>query len=775
MAEIYDDLFLGRLEAGLRDALPRWGLSSGTELQLLTISENATFRASDPKSGSDVIFRVHRPGYHSKAEIGSELAWVEALRRDGVVATLEAMPQTDGELIADIDDEGVVRHVVAFGMLPGKEPDEGEDLARWFRELGAVNARLHAHARNWRKPADFVRKVWDFDAMLGEVQLWGDWRAGPGLNAQGRAVLEQTAALLGELLKAYGKEEDRFGLVHADMRLANLLVDGDTLFVIDFDDCGFSWFLYDFAAAISFKEHESYIPALQAAWIEGYRTVAPLSDEDCAMIPVFVMLRRMLLTAWIASHSETPMAQAMGEDYTHGTVALARTFLDSYAPGSLMTSESKPILSLNAFGGASDDLQPDVAALVKRRRRSFGAGSVLFYDEPLHFVRAEGAYLYASDGRAYLDFYNNVPTVGHCHPRVVEAVRRQVGELNIHSRYLFDIAHDYAEKLLATFPAELSNLALTCTGSEANDLALRIARRASGGTGFIVTEAAYHGNTAAVTEVSPSSYKHGHPPPHVRMVPAPDPAKFGTDVAQGFGDAVAAAIAGMQADGIRFAGLLVDTIFSSDGVFADPAGFLAPAVEVARRAGGLFIADEVQPGFGRTGSGLWGFSRHGIVPDIVTLGKPMGNGYPIGGVVTRPELLGAYAADFGYFNTFAASPVATAAAMAVLDAIEEDRLIDNAASTGAHLASRLSRLQAKAPISAVRGAGLYLGVELRDAAEPLAELASHLVNGLRRQGILIGTAGRCGNVLKIRPPLCVNVGHADQLADAVEELLASAG
>ena len=301
-----------------------------------------------------------------------------------------------------------------------------------------------------------------------------------------------------------------------------------------------------------------------------------------------------------------------------------------------------------------------------RRRRAFGAGSVLFYNEPLKMLRAEGATMYASDGRAYLDFYNNVPTVGHCHPLVVEAVRKQVGELNIHSRYLFDIAHDYADRLLATFPAELSNVALTCTGSESNDLALRIARKASGGTGFVVTEAAYHGNTSAVTEVSPSSYKTGRPPPHVRIVPAPDPELFGNDLAQGFADAVSGAIAAMEADGIKFAGLLVDTIFSSDGVYADPPGFLAAAVDVTRKAGGLFIADEVQPGFGRTGHGMWGFARHGIVPDIVTMGKPMGNGYPIGGVVTRPELLSAFCADFGYFNTFAASPVATAAAMAVL-------------------------------------------------------------------------------------------------------------
>lgn len=331
--QLYDDKLLGRLEAGLRGALPRWGLSPETDLRLLTISENATFRARDGETEREVIFRVHRPGYHTRAEIASELAWVQALGREGVVDTLTAIPQGDGGLIADIDDDGVTRHVVAFGLLPGKEPAESDDLPAWFRRLGAINARLHVHARDWNKPDGFVRKIWDFDAMLGETRLWGDWRAGLGLDAPGRQVLERTAAVLAALLSAYGKGEDRFGLVHADMRVANLLVDGDTMSVIDFDDCGFSWFLYDFAAAVSFIEHEPIVPALQQAWIEGYRTVAPLADEDCAMIPVFIMLRRMLLTAWIASHSETPTAQAMGEAYTHGTVELARAFLRGHAPG----------------------------------------------------------------------------------------------------------------------------------------------------------------------------------------------------------------------------------------------------------------------------------------------------------------------------------------------------------------------------------------------------------------------------------------------------------
>lgn len=327
---MYSDDFLGRLEASLRAALPRWGLPPDSDVKLLTISENATFRARDAASGRELVLRVHRPGYHTRAEIASELAWLEALGREGVVATLTPVPLADGTLIADLDEGGVIRHAVAFELVSGREPAEGEDLPRWFRELGAINARLHAHAKSWERPAGFVRKRWDYDAMLGDVLLWGDWREGLGLDAEGRALLEQVARLLKEKLDAYGTGEDRFGLVHADMRVANLLVDGDRLSVIDFDDCGFSWYLYDFAAAISFTEHEPYIPALQAAWIEGYRTVAPLSDAECAILPTFIMLRRMLLTAWVASHAETPTAQAMGEAYTRGTVALGRAFLETH-------------------------------------------------------------------------------------------------------------------------------------------------------------------------------------------------------------------------------------------------------------------------------------------------------------------------------------------------------------------------------------------------------------------------------------------------------------
>lgn len=323
---MYDDDFLARLETGLRGALPLWGLTPDAALRLLTISENATFLA-EQAGDKPVVFRVHRPDYHSADEIRSELAWIERLRTDGVAATPAPLRMVDGDLLGAFDDSGALRHVVAFEFMSGAEPAPGDDLAGWFGSLGALTAGLHGHVRGWPRGGSFRRKRWDFDAMLGELRLWGDWRAALGLTPDGRALLERTAQALADRLSAYGAGPDRFGLIHADLRLANLLVEGDRLGVIDFDDCGFSWFMYDFAAAVSFIEHEPYIPALQAAWLDGYATVAPVRPEDVAMMPTFLMLRRMLLTAWIASHAETPTAQATGPDYTLGTLGLAERYL----------------------------------------------------------------------------------------------------------------------------------------------------------------------------------------------------------------------------------------------------------------------------------------------------------------------------------------------------------------------------------------------------------------------------------------------------------------
>jgi 4-aminobutyrate aminotransferase-like enzyme len=439
----------------------------------------------------------------------------------------------------------------------------------------------------------------------------------------------------------------------------------------------------------------------------------------------------------------------------------------------------KPILALNAFDmNDAAELGGALEERVRQRGKLFGAASVLFYDRPLEFVRGEGCWLYDADGVAYLDAYNNVPSVGHCHPHVVEAATRQMGKLNIHNRYLHQGIVDYAERLLATLPAPLSNITFTCTGSESNDLALRLASNFTGGEGIVVTEAAYHGNTALVTESSPTSYKHGAPPPRVRVVPAPDSYRIPQErLSDTFAGHVAAAIEDLKRNGIRFSALAVDSIFSSDGVFADPPGFLRTAIDVVHRANGLFIADEVQPGFGRTGAFLWGFQRHGLQPDIVTMGKPMGNGYPIGAVVMRPEILDAFCERYGYFNTYAGSPVAAAVGHAVLDVIERENLMENAMRVGEYLKQRLTDMSARHPeIGDVRGAGLYIGVELlrRGDGYSAPERAAAIINKLRDRRVLIGAAGRFGSVLKIRPPLCFSDVHADHLIAALDDVLTEA-
>ena len=414
--------------------------------------------------------------------------------------------------------------------------------------------------------------------------------------------------------------------------------------------------------------------------------------------------------------------------------------------------------------------------LIARRERLLGPAYRLFYANPVHFVRGEGVWLYDPDGKAYLDVYNNVASVGHCHPHVVAALARQSAVLNTHTRYITDGILDYAERLLATFPAELGHIMFTCTGSEANDLAYRAARTFTGGTGFIVTDLAYHGVTVAISELSPSLGAGITLGPHSRTVPAPDLYRSGgADVGATFARHVEAAIADMKAAGIKPAALLVDTIFSSDGVFSDPAGFLKPAVEAIRKAGGLFIADEVQPGFGRTGAGLWGFGRHGLIPDMVTMGKPMGNGHPVAAMVAKPEILQAFGEKTRYFNTFGGNPVSCAVGMAVLDVIENEGLVANAAAVGAHLMAGLKELAGRhALIGDVRGAGLFVGAELvtdRDSRAPATAETAALVNGLRDKRVLISAAGPAANVLKIRPPLVFSRDNADLFLTAVDEVL----
>jgi len=414
--------------------------------------------------------------------------------------------------------------------------------------------------------------------------------------------------------------------------------------------------------------------------------------------------------------------------------------------------------------------------LVERRANVLGPAYRLFYSNPVEIKRAEGVHLYDASGNDYLDAYNNVVSVGHSHPRVVAAITEQLNTLCTHTRYLQEGILDYAEDLLSTFEDEIGHAMFTCTGSEANDLALRMAKHHTGKKGIIVTSEAYHGNSELSAGFSPSMGENSPLGTWVRRVPAPDSYRHNSnDLGQWMAGHVADQISDLQRRGEGIAAFIADSLFSSDGIFADPQTVLGPIAEVVRKAGGVVIADEVQSGFGRSGSTLWGYQRHGIVPDIVTMGKPMGNGYPVAGLAVRPDIVATFGNDMRYFNTFGGNSVAMAAAHATLNVIRDEELMQNAATVGRLIQDGLRDIASRHEgIGDVRGSGLYIGVEMvrdRTTKQPDSETALALVNGLRERRVLISATGFNANVLKIRPPLVFGAQHADRLLSELETLL----
>lgn len=423
----------------------------------------------------------------------------------------------------------------------------------------------------------------------------------------------------------------------------------------------------------------------------------------------------------------------------------------------------------------------DIPAMMARRERLLGPNVTAFYETPLHIVKGEGVWLWDAEGRKYLDCYNNVPHVGHCHPKVVEAIARQAATLNTHTRYLHDGILDYVEALTARFDDSLTSAIMVCSGSEANDVALRMAQAATGNTGIIATDMTYHGNTALVSQLSTRKPPIGGFAPNLRHVPAPDSVRpLGGKPGAAFADAFAAevekAIASLDEAGFGTACLIVCPFFANEGFPDLPKGFLDKAVAAVRRAGGIIIADEVQPGFGRVGSHWWGHERIGLTPEIVTIGKPMANGHPVAAVVAGHETLAAFRNEFGYFNTFGGNPVSCAAAMAVLEIIDVECLVENAREVGDYALNGLRELQkTHRMIGDVRGAGLFFGAEmvLDDTMTPASDFTARVVEGMKARGILLNRLGKDYATLKIRPPMVFSRANADQLIETLDEVLAT--
>ncbi|WP_239685100.1 aspartate aminotransferase family protein [Ventosimonas gracilis] len=434
----------------------------------------------------------------------------------------------------------------------------------------------------------------------------------------------------------------------------------------------------------------------------------------------------------------------------------------------------------NAFDPSKlDGLPPATKGRIKRRSRALGPAYRLFYQQPVEVCRAQGVLLYDSDGNEYLDAYNNVVSVGHCHPKIIAAVHQQMQTLCTHTRYLQDGILDYAEDLLSTFGGKLSasgHAMFTCTGSEANDLALRIAMHHTGKRGIIITHEAYHGNSHLTASISPSLGDNSPLGTWVRQIPAPDAYRLPKEgLGQWMAGQVQKQIQDLERHGDGLAAFIVDSAFSSDGVYTHPTDLLAPVAEVVHAAGGLFIADEVQSGFGRLGDSLWGYQRHGVAPDIVTMGKPMGNGFPVAGIAILPEVVESFGRAMRYFNTFGGNSVAMAAAQATLNVIRDEGLLENAQSVGRFLKDGLLELaKSHASIGDVRGSGLYLGVEMvqdRSSKQSSPFAATYLVNALRERRVLISASGFDGNSLKIRPPLVFAKAHAERFLNELDGAL----
>ncbi|ACM31355.1 aspartate aminotransferase family protein [Agrobacterium rhizogenes] len=433
---------------------------------------------------------------------------------------------------------------------------------------------------------------------------------------------------------------------------------------------------------------------------------------------------------------------------------------------------------VNGFDPANlGKLDAKTRDIVERRAKFLGPAYRLMYAHPVEIARGSGSKLYDSAGNDYLDAYNNVPSVGHSHPKVVEAIHRQLETLCTHTRYLQDGILEYAASILPTFEDNIEHIMFTCTGSEANDLALRLACHHTGRNGVIITSEAYHGNSFMTAGFSPSLGPKSPLGTWVRRIPTPDSYRIAPqEMGAWLAGEVQKQIDDLEGHGDGLAAFYADSLFSSDGIYADPVGLLAPIAEVVRRAGGLFIADEVQAGFGRSGDRFWGYQRHGVTPDIVTMGKPMGNGYPVAAIALAPRFVEKFGSDMRYFNTFGGNTVAIAAAQATLDVMREEKLQSNAKEVGAIVRDGLRDLATRyEAIGDIRGAGLYIGVEfVKDRTTKIPDSATALAvtNGLRERRVLISATGFHANTLKIRPPLVFSRADAARLLTELEATLA---
>jgi 4-aminobutyrate aminotransferase-like enzyme/Ser/Thr protein kinase RdoA (MazF antagonist) len=715
-------------------------------------------------------------------------------RQDPELTVPRVLRAKDGAASVTVKDGQGIRHIArVLTYLPGTLLDEVTMTLALWRNVGEIAARLDLALRGFFHPHARQEHPWDI-TRCAALRPHTHHIADAAARRNSEQILDHMAGNIIPRLKGL-----RHQVIHADVHSKNTLIDPgrpDRITgVLDFGDMVFAPLVAEVAIAADVEGvPDGELVETLGAVVAGFDSVLPLEEEEIDLVYDLVLARLAVTATIIAWRKEMRPDQP---DYIHESEAPCwGTIEDLLARGRAQVRASlrracrfPPYCPIDgavdgvatAAATAAASAVDDTSELLARRRQVLGTRLSLFYNQPLHVERGRGPWLYGPQGEAFLDAYNNVPVAGHCHPHVVKAIARQTAALNTNTRYLYGSILDYAERLVELLPGALSVCVFVNSGSEANDIAWRMAQFISGQRGALVMEDAYHGITEAIADLTPSNLKRPLAP-HVQTLLSPDPYRgkyrYGEpDLAERYARDADRAIADLARGGFQPAAFMIDTAFASNGIPDVPDGYLAAVTAKVREAGGLLIADEVQAGFGRLGTHMWGHLAHGLIPDIVTMGKPVGNGYPLGVIVTRPEILDAFAEETGLFSTFGGNTVACAAGAAVLDVIEEEGLMNNARRTGDYLRDGIRALMARhAWIGDVRGRGLLTGVELvRDRAtlEPASLETKRTLDLMRQNSVLVGREGSYDNVIKIRPPLVFQREHADILIEALDRSLAA--
>jgi 4-aminobutyrate aminotransferase-like enzyme/Ser/Thr protein kinase RdoA (MazF antagonist) len=733
----------------------------------------------DTSEGRSFLLKLSNPADPPMVLEMQTQAMLHIGRQDPSLPVMQPLLSTSGDYAQVVQDGAGVRQLARlFSFLSGSifEPAALDHGA--LHAFGANVARMGVALRGFFHRAAGYKILWDLKHTPDLRRVVGDISE-PG----GASLVEGILSGFDERV-VHALPGLRGQIIHNDLTLDNVLLDASHRVsgVVDFGDLTHTALICDLAVTLVSMMWGRPDP-LEAASsaISGYRSVTPIEPAEAAVLADLVLAR---LAALVVVASWRVRNYPNNAEYITANVELAwdlLRLLDDQGPAEVRARLAAACLDPQggSSGAEEGETPPPIDTLLERRRRVLGpALAPLSYERPLYLVRGEGPRLFDQDGNAYLDAYNNVPVVGHCHPRVVAAIAQQSARLNTNTRYLHESVVELAERLVATMPEGLDTVMFVNSGSEANDLAWRFATTHTKRDGAIVTSRAYHGVTTATLALSPEEWVKD--PVNVARIPAPDGYRgiYASDE-EGWAERYAAhvdhAVASLRERGVEPAAFYVDSLFTSDGIFAPPREYLVEVSRRLRTAGCLLVADEVQSGFGRIGSHMWSFQASGVSPDFVTLGKPMGNGHPVAAVVTRAEIAERMAAETDVFSTFGGNPVACKAGLAVLDVLADEHLQERALEVGDHLRSGLRKLQeSHASIGDVRGAGLMTGVELVNdpaARSPAPELANAVMNRMRERGVLVGSTGPDDNVLKIRPPLVVTIDDAGQIVDTLDASL----